>query len=307
LKILLIDLDSRIPNLALKKIERYYLDRKHEVIWDMPLAKAIADKVYVSCVFEPDQETTKGKKILRELHRWEGIADIGGTGYSLDINLPPEIDSVKPRINYGFTTRGCIRKCKYCVVPRKEGKIRVEGDLLDLWDGKATQVTVMDNNILALPEHFALVCQQARDNKITIDFNQGLDHRLLTPEIVDIMKTIRHHEYRMAFDNPIFMPTVDKAITLLQSKGIKRISWYVLVGFDTTPQEDLLRVNYLKERNQNCYVQRYKTCYKKPFYIALARWCNQHHIFQGMTWEQFLQKPENKQYIRDTEIIGSIT
>ena len=282
MKVLIIDIDSKIPNLALKKIEKYHQGKGDEVIWNMLLAKDIVDKVYVSCVF------TKNR---RKCDFWEGFADIGGSGYSLEVNLPPEIEAMKPRINYGFTTRGCIRNCKFCIVPKKEGKIQIVGDLLDLWDGHSKSVVVMDNNILALPEHFARVCQQAGENHIKLDFNQGLDHRLLTTEIVKIMTSISHTEYRFAFDYPAYLPTVERAIALLKQGGINRSNWYVLVGFDTTPQEDLMRLNYLREKNQRAYVQRYETHYFDPFYVGLARWVNQPHLFVGMTWQEFLDYP----------------
>lgn len=282
MKVLIIDIDSKIPNLALEKIKKYHQAQGDEVIWNIPLARNIADKIYVSCVF------TKNKDKCAE---WEGVSDIGGSGYSLETKLPPEIDYIKPRINYGFTTRGYIRNCAFCIVPKKEGKIKVEGDLLDLWDGKAKLITVMDNNILALPEHFAMICQQAKEHKIKIDFNQGLDHRLLTPEIVDILKSISHTEYRFAFDNPLMETSVRKAIKLLRDKEINRANWYVLVGFDTTPQEDLFRLNLLRDLGQRAYVQRYETHFSEPFYIGLSRWVNQPHLFAGMTWQQFLDYP----------------
>lgn len=242
------------------------------------------DKVYVSCVFKENR---------KQCLEYPTNAIIGGSGWSLDINLPPEIEDIKPHINLGFTTRGCLRKCPFCIVPKKEGRIKIVGDLLDLWDGKSKDVIVLDNNILTVPQHFRLICEQARKNKIRVDFNQGLDHRLLTQEIVDLMKSIRHIEYRFAFDYPSYLPTVEKAITLLQKNKINRCNWYVLVGFNTTIKEDLFRLNYLRDRYQNAYVQRYK---KEPIYIPLARWANQHHIFRGMTWEQFIDRPENKRY-----------
>jgi len=282
MKILIMDIDSKIPNLALKKIEKYHLGQGDEVIWNLPLAKSIVEKIYISCVFTNHKNKCK---------IWEGFADIGGPGYSLEINLPPEIDAVKPRINYGFTTRGCIRNCKFCIVPKKEGKIRIEGDLLDLWDGQAKQVVVMDNNILALPEQFELVCQQARDNHIKVDFNQGLDHRLLSPEIVEIMTIISHTEYCFAFDHPSQLSSVEKALELLKRGDINRCNWYMLVGFDTTAEEDLMRANYLRDNNQRAYVQRYETHFFDPFYVGLARWVNQPHLFVGMTWQEFLDYP----------------
>ncbi len=282
MKISLIDIDSKIPNLALKKIEKYHLDIGDEVVWNNELMASISAKTYVSCIFDWNK---------RKAQEWEGRAEIGGSGYSLEINLPSEIESVKPKINLGFTTRGCIRKCQFCIVPRKEGHIKIIGDLLDLWDGRCKDVVILDNNILALPEHFKLICQQARENKIRLDFNQGLDHRLLTQNIIDDMKSISHIEYRFAFDHPSYKPTVDKAITLLIKNKINRCNWYVLVGFNTTFEEDLERLFYLRGRNQNAYVQRYKTVKTDYKYILLARWVNQHHIFQGMTWEQFLKHP----------------
>jgi len=294
MKVLIIDIDSRIPNLALKKVEKYHKNRGDEVIWDMPLFKDVADKIYVSCVF------TKNKS---RCDFWEGIAAIGGSGYSLEIVLPPEIDAIKPRINYGFTTRGCIRNCKFCIVPRKEGKIHIVGDLLDLWDGESKQVIVMDNNILAVPSHFEFICNQARENKIKLDFNQGLDHRLLTPEILESMTSISHTEYRFAFDHPSMFTSVDKAINLLKASGINRANWYVLVGFDTTYKQDLDRVNYLKERNQRAYIQRYETHFREPFYSVLARWVNQPHLFIGMTWQEFLDYPrKDHRRLRDAII-----
>ena len=287
MKILLINIDSKIPNWALKKIEKYHRDKSDEIIWNNPLFRDIVDKVYVSCVFKKNKPQTA---------EWENRAEIGGSGHFLEKNLSPEIEAVKPRINLGFTTRGCIRHCDFCIVPKKEGEIRVVGDLLDLWDGKSRDIIILDNNILALPWHFRLVCKQARENKLRLDFNQGLDHRLLTHDIVSELKTIRHNDFRFAFDRLSYLPTVERAINLLQDAKINRCTWYVLVGYDTTYQEDLKRVKYLKIRGQNAFIQRYETCYAEKKYIVLAQWVNQHHIFQKMTFKQFLELPKNKCY-----------
>ena len=285
------NLEPKYRNLALEKIRLYYSIRGDTVEDCMPLSNGGYDMVYASSIFDWTRKDYISEQFIT-----------GGTGFNLTTKLPPEIDGVQPHLNFGFTTRGCIRKCHFCVVPEKEGYIRREADLLDLWDGKSKQITLFDNNILALPEHFAIVCHQARENKIKLDFNQGLDHRLLTHEIIELMKSISHVEYRFAFDHPLYLPTVERAIDLLQARGINRCSWYVIVGFDTTFKQDLDRVNYLRERNQIAFVQRFKG--KKngkrirlgQNYVALARWVNQHDIFRGMTWEQFLKHPDNKRY-----------
>lgn len=291
MKIGLYNLQPRFTNIALEKIRTYY-NHDHHIVEDCsPLEAKQYDMVYCSSIFD----WTDQRYVLPSFIK-------GGTGFDLTTTLPPEIDNMLPHINKGFTTRGCIRNCPFCVVPKKEGYIRIVGDLIDLWDGNTKTIILYDNEILALPDHFALVCNQARQYNIKLDFNQGLDHRLLTPEILDIMKSIHHIEYRFAFDHTRLLNSVDKAITLLQSKGINRCSWYVLIGYDSLLKDDLFRLNYLRERNQIAYVQRFKG--KKPpkilrnktELIALARRANQHHIYRGMTWLQFLNHPGNKRY-----------
>ena len=100
MKVLLIDIDSTIPNLALKKIEKYYIDKGDTVTWNNSLDRLISDKIYVSCIFPENKNKCRD---------WEGSAEIGGTGYDIKKKLPEEIEMVKPKINWGFTTRGCIR------------------------------------------------------------------------------------------------------------------------------------------------------------------------------------------------------
>jgi hypothetical protein len=287
MKIGLYNLQPKYINIALEKIRKYYIDRGDLVSDCSPVEAIEYDAVYCSSIFD----WTSQKYVSPEMIK-------GGTGFDLTTHLPPEIDNVNIYKNIGFMTRGCIRNCKFCVVRTKEGYIRAVANLYDIWDRVSRKVIFLDNNALALMEHFSIICEQLRKEKVEADWNQGLDHRLLTPEAVDLMKSIRHHEYRFAFDSPKMIDSVDKAITLLQAQGINRCSWYVLCGFDTTFEEDLFRLNYLRERNQNAFVQRYRRAKPDERLTALARWANQHSIFQGMTWNQFLMHPDNKGYRR---------
>lgn len=286
MKILLIDIDSKIPNLALHKIATYYKDKGDEVIWNLPIMRDCVDKIYVSCVFDWN------KKLCEE---WEGRAEIGGSGYSLTKKLPSGIEAVKPRINLGFTTRGCIRKCSFCVVPKKEGFIEIIGDIYDIWDKRSKEIELLDNNIMALFEHFKKTWGQIKKEGLKLKEN-GLDIRLLDKERAEILASIKHYEYHFAFDSMQDKSKVEKGIEILQEVNIRRSCFYVLVGFDTTIADDLERLNFLRDKKQNAYVQRYY--YKKgdKKYIALARWVNQHHIFQAMTFNQFLDLPENRNY-----------
>lgn len=286
--ILIIDIDSKITNIALKKIELYHKRRGDHVLWDPPLwSKGWADRVYVSCIFTENKD---------QCLDWEEFAEIGGSGYDLTVELPQKIEAVRPHISLGFTSRGCPRNCPFCVVPRKEGKFRIVGDLLDLWNGDTRSIlTVLDNNILADTDHFKKICGQARDNFIRVDFNQGLDFRFLTMDVVKELKTIRHKEFRFAFDDPGDLQRVGNAIDLLQNNGLRSSIWYILVGFNTIFKEDLMRLNYLRKRGQTAFVMRYK---KTLGNRLVAQWANQHALFKAVTFGKFLEIPRYKKFVQ---------
>ena len=285
----IIDIDSKIPNLALKKIEKFYRDKGEEVEWNNPLMASVSDKTYVSCVFTENKD---------KCNEWVGRAEIGGTGYDLTIKLPPEIDVIKPRINFGFTTRGCIRKCEFCFVPQKEGLIKVEGDIYDIWDGEAKELVLMDNNILALPKHFKFICSQLRKEKVKVDFNQGLDIRLLTDDLAEELATIRHiSDIRFAWDNIKDEQTIRKGIEILKSHKCKRGMFYVIVGFNSTIEEDLYRFNVLKGLGQRAYCMRYKTVKGQREYSDMASWVNQVRFFESMSYERYVECRKNRNLV----------
>jgi len=283
-RVLLLQLDGSLPNLALAKLARWHEDRGDEVLWNLELAAPTCDLVYASAIFSWTDTST--------VRSWPR-AIVGGTGVDLKLELSPEIEAVRPRINLGFASRGCVRKCDFCVVPRKEGNVRPVGDLLDLWDGKARRVKLLDNNALALPDHFRLVCDQAKKNKVLVDFTQGLDHRLLTPDLAKLLKATPHVEkWRFAFDHPSSEPTVVRAIELLQKAGINRADWYVLVGFRTTHREDLARLALLRRLNQRAYVMVYRTKERPddPRLPLLQQYANSFRNFTRYDFETFLRE-----------------
>jgi hypothetical protein len=270
-KILLINIDSTIPNLALHKIALYHTLLGDELIWNNEMFYYLADKTYVSCIFPENHykcEVFKDKSL------------IGGSGWSLDSKLPLEIEQMKPKINWGFTTRGCIRNCYFCFVPKMEGKIRVVGDIYDIWDGKSKELTLMDNNILALPEHFKKICTQIRKENLRIDFNQGLDYRLVTEPIWQEIISLKHiHEIRFSFDDISYKDSVIKKLDLMKANGLKdwQTRWYVYVGIKDTFESVYERLSLLKHYNQHAYLMRDKKVHDNPQWIALSTWTS----FQG--------------------------
>jgi len=273
MKIALKNFEPQYINLALEKIRMYYRERGDQVEVFDPSKRENYNRIYCSSLFDfTDKEDTPKDSIC------------GGTGFDIYKKLPFKIERMKPKLNIGFTTRGCIRKCPFCVVPRKEGVIKIVGDIYDIWDGSSKSLILLDNNILAVPDHFHKICGQVRKEAIKVDFNQGLDIRLVNKEIINSLKSIRIKKYRFSFDNPKMEKVVTKKLELLFSEGIKRCLFYVLVGFNTTIEQDLYRLNLLKSLGQRCYLMGYK---KDPLYTNLASWVNQHRFFMKMSYEEF--------------------
>ena len=160
-RILLVDADSKIPNVALMKLKAFYRQADivkcglhyspHSTHCEHVDATGY-DKVFVSAIFfgTPKKLTVTGCSDI----------EYGGTGYDITSKLPDKIASLKsdysiyrdsPR-SYGFLTRGCIRNCEFCVVQRKEGKIHLGEDLDDIV--QHSEVEFLDNNILGHPRAF---------------------------------------------------------------------------------------------------------------------------------------------------------
>lgn len=289
----IINIDSKIPNLALEKIKKYYVDQKYDIqSWDWLVGEV---PTYVSCIFDWNKD---------KLTKYEGKKDcfIGGTGYDCSINLPKEIEDIKPRINIGFTTRGCIRNCKFCMVPRKEGKIKIEGDIYDIWDGKSKELILLDNNALALPDHFKLICSQLRKEKLKVDYNQGLDIRLLTDDLAKELKSLsRLTDVRFAWDNIKDEKKIRKGIATLRKNGINRGMFYVLVGFDSTFEEDLYRFNILKGLNQRAYCMKHKNVRGIHMYHKLSSWVNAHNLYMKLSFDEYLQNNNYKEKYTNNE------
>ena len=287
-------MEPQYTNLAIEKLRVYHQQQGAQVSDCTAQEAVMFDNVYCSSIFTFTDKPAFPSHVV-----------CGGTGYDLGTKLLPDAEAMKPHKNIGFTTRGCFRWCPPCVVCKKEGgEVVRESSLADIWDGKAKLITLLDNNILGLPDWFEETCQFAQEHKIKLDHTQGLDHQLLTPKIARILADTPHVEYHFAFDKPAYQDSVGEAISMLKEVGINRSTWYCLVGYDTTFEQDLERVLFLKERNQNAFIMEYRKLpntpdpkvKSDPRLIALKRWVNKRDWFQGCTFQEFVARPENKGY-----------
>jgi len=264
-KVSLIDLDLlqlnrrrkvAFPNLALMKLSAYHKARGDEVYLNLPLDRP--DVTYGSCVFTWNAK--RGASIPSE-----GIT--GGSGLSLNKELPPEVEhimpdySLYPRVDYslGFTSRGCIRNCPWCIVPVKEGRIEPWARIYEFWDPQHRKIVLLDNNLLAA-SNWRLTMDDLIAEGLKVDFNQGLDIRLVNEENVGYLKRVKTEELRFAFDDIAYESAVRRGIELLLANGInsRHLSFYFLVGF-SKDDSVLERVNVLQSYNVEIYPMVYKS------------------------------------------------
>jgi len=299
-KVLLIDADSKIPNLALMKLSTYYKDKGYNVDlkkldipyfpWNVHKNFIIRtreyEKTFCSCIFNHNYRYVLGVDI-----------DFGGTGYSLHKNLDDEIENLEPdytlynekKTSYGFLTRGCIRNCSFCVVPEKEGKIREVNNINDI--AKFKFVNLLDNNILAHPEHKRILNEMIDLDK-KYEFSQGLDIRLIDKENSDLIRRLKYARlYTFAFDFIELKDVIEEKIKFLDWVDEWKLRFYVYVHPDMELSNVLFRLKWLKEHKCLPYLMRDLDCWfseYREFYIDLASYCNQYWAFKGRTFEDFL-------------------
>jgi len=208
------------------------------------------NKAYISVPFTWNAQAVWSRCIHLRTESYE--VTVGGPGAKLMSHIFAGVATVgdhadalwrhNPRAT--VTSRGCIRSCEFCAVPK------VEGDLRELpsWEPKSI---VCDNNLLACSRtHFGKVIDSLKHIP-AVDFNQGFDARLLRPHHVNRLAELDLHMVRLAWDHTPDEQTVMDAIAMLRASGIPRekIRVYVLIGFDDTPEDALYRLIKLKEHH----------------------------------------------------------
>jgi hypothetical protein len=306
-KILLVDADSTIPNIALMKLSTfhknngdnvellkielpYYPGRKKENYFLMDGY----DKIYCSVIFENNKQYIRGKDII-----------FGGTGCDLKTKLPDEIEnsdcdySIYPEndISYGFITRGCIRKCSFCKVPEKEGYIHKVNDPENIIKHK--KVKFLDNNILAYDKHEE-VLQKLIDLKVKCQFNQGLDIRLINESNSDLLSKLNYlGEYIFAFDDIKYEKIILDKLELLKWRKDWQFKFFVYIHPKMKISDTVKRVESLKNNKCIPYIMRDLSCWESEnsdFFVDLAAWCNQVNIFKKMSFDEYIVKrhPDDK-------------
>jgi len=276
----------------------------------------------------------------KELYNETGVQPVTGLldsssklGEDDNVNidlLPPDYEILKQVENenfhydftdayLGYATRGCVRNCEFCAVKRLEKEYQPYIDIKKMIDGiraasgEKRNLQLMDNNILA-SKHFSRIIADikaagfykgatyAKTKQLRfVDFNQGLDGRLLTEEKMKLLAEIPLSPMRIAFDSIQDRPHYEKAVRLAHEYGQRSMSNYILYNFKNDTPEDFyerLRINI--KLNEEFKKDKVRTAiYSFPMrYIPLD--AKERDVHTG-------NKAWNKRYLRGIKLITNVT
>jgi len=299
MNVLLVDVDSKIPNLALMKLSAFYKARGDIVGFDV----VNPDLVYASVVFKKNKHLVDGLRFFYP----DADIQIGGSGYDLQLKLPDEIENIKPDyslypdcdFSIGFSTRGCFRNCYFCIVPEKEGKLYRTQHPKKWYNPEFDKIMFLDNNVLADRDWFFEITNWCIEKNLKIWFTQGLDIRLLDVEIAKrLLEMKTWKSIFFAWDHIKDEKTVKEKIQILRDAGFKKwqlkslIQFYVYVDSDVDYETGVYRCRELKKRNCNPFVM-YNIDNKKTKRIKqLQRWANRKWAFWSCDIADYTRKGE---------------
>ena len=326
-RIALVHVDGKLPNLALMKIATYHKQKGDSVEWWNPLESWQFDKVYVSKIFKFSEMKDSYGNILPID---EDNFIVGGTGTDPDSakahqisKLDKEIDDCDPGLSWdlyknfdnhlGFSSKGCRFDCPFCVVPEKEGQPRATESIDQILSNPRGEdrLVLLDDDFLA-PKLWRNTLEQIVDKKLRVCFSQGLNIRVITKPMAEMLKKTKYRSnsfksnlVTFAWDNYHHKDLIMKGIDICLTAGMSpsTMQFFVLVGYNgpdvgyrSTIEQDMERVMTLHEFGCKPYVMLYdrKNEERKKF----QQWVNNRPAFNSCKYEDYdakeMQKIANK-------------
>jgi hypothetical protein len=250
MKVLLLQLDGKLPNLALMRIASHY--RNNEIVFQQAgnfsaLERGLFDSfdfVYASLIF------TRTRPLAEHLKTINPKAIIGGTGWDTRLKLDDvgiatkEQDySIYPAFNnsIGFTQRGCRLRCSFCVVPEKEGAVSEENTIAEIWRGESypRNKVLLDNDFFGQASWQQRI-EEIKSGNFKVSFNQGINARMLTDETAAAIASVKYSDDQFktrriytAWDNQKDEHRLFAGLEALVKHGVKpdHIMVYMLIGY----------------------------------------------------------------------------
>lgn len=319
MRIGLIDVDGHnFPNVPLMKLSAWHKSQGDTVEWYNELFHSIEqplDRVYMSKVFSeeytPDyQYYINAKEVIK-----------GGTGYCLSVvdgkevfdksknfDLPYEIEHIYPDYElypqytkntaYGFLTRGCCNNCSFCIVCKKEGLYSHKvADLSEFWNGQKN-IKLLDPNILACQDHMRLL-QQLADSGANVDFTQGLDARFINERNVELLNQINITMLHFAFDFIENEEQITEGLKIAKDRlkiRDRNAIVYMLTNYNTTVEQDLYRIERIKEAGfmPDVRIYRKNALPKRHILRDLQRWSNNRILYTSCDFLNYVPRNDGK-------------
>lgn len=276
----LINIEPGVVNTALMQITNAHRHLGDDVEWALPLEYDRYARLYCSSLFTFTPKNTVPEGTI-----------CGGTGFDVKSKLPGWIERagydywIYPECDYStlWFSRGCVRSCGFCIVRQKEGMIRaVEVKNLN---PAGKYIVVQDNNFFASPLWRSAI-ESLKIFDQPVDF-QGVDIRLMTTKMFEALATVRlakDQAVKIAWDDPRYdIPTSLSA--MLKFIPANKIMCYMLIGYNSTHDQDLRRVRILWDRYRvRPYVMSYNE--RSPYQKNFERWVNS-HCYKNMPWAEY--------------------
>lgn len=291
MKVQLIDVDSRMPNLALMKLSAWHKKKGDTIVLTNYNKRRMGQVAYASCLFKWNKSKIK---------RWM-IG--GGPGYEPGVFLPDEIDKTFPDYSLyknnisslGYTFKGCPRKCSWCVVKdQKHGCDYSHYSIYEFLDRRYKEISLLNNNTFFDPLWRETFKEIWKENLKLRDHN-GYDIRLMDEEKLWYLErtkwgTLLH----FAWDSMKDSKDIEVGLEVIKGTSMKRtICFYVMVGYNTTEEEDLYRIETIsKKYGFMVWIMPYKR--KDGYCQKLSGWVNNRRTFYSCGWGDYESRDGEK-------------
>lgn len=314
MRVRLTQIDGALPNLALMRLASWHREQGDEVVVTRALERDLFegefDRVYGSAIFKFSAD-----RIARFRAAWPD-AILGGTGTDSTLTVEEVVGGDWNECDYsgwpdfdasiGFTQRGCRLKCKFCVVPKKEGKNRSAATVADIWRGEPwpKRLHLLDNDFFGQPaDEWRARVREMREGGFEVCLSQGINVRLIDEEAAAALATIKYMNTKFnsrqlytAWDNLKDEEIFFRGVDTLERHGIPpyHLMAYMLIGFD--PKETWDRIWHRFNRMVERKIQPYPMVFDKrrTDLVSFQRWVIT-RLYKTVPWHEYKRQTRSQE------------